>query len=94
MRDDLDDSALWLLQDRKIVDSKVVLPFILEKAWQKNIVVFSSALSHVKKGVLFSMYPDNQSHGEQLAKLVLKQSRGTESIGNKIFPINWTAGCH
>lgn len=67
----LDESALWLLQDRTVVDSKIVLPFILEKSWQKNMVVFSSALGHVGKGVLFAMYPDNVAHGEHLAELLL-----------------------
>ena len=83
---DLGTTALWLLQDRKVVDSKVVLPFILEKAWQKKIVVFSSALSHVKKGVLFSKYPDNELHGQQLAKLVMSMRTGTSSTNNKIYP--------
>ncbi len=83
---DLDNTALWLLQDRKVVDSKVVLPFILEKAWQKKMVVFSSALSHVKKGVLFSMYPDNKSHGIQLAKLIVSERSRASSLGNKLYP--------
>jgi putative ABC transport system substrate-binding protein len=76
---EIDSTAIWLLQDRKVVDSKIVLPFILEKAWQKKMVVFSSALNHVKKGVLFSMYPDNKSHGKQLAKLILSKSKATSS---------------
>lgn len=83
---DLENTALWLLQDRKVVDSKVVLPFILEKAWQKQIVVFSSAVSHVKKGVLFSMYPDNKLHGEQLADMVLSKRSGSGKLQNKIYP--------
>ena len=82
----LDDTALWLLQDSKVVDSKVVLPFILENAWQKNIVVFSSALGHVKKGVLFSMYPDNKSHGRQLARLVEKIQANPSKAGNEMCP--------
>lgn len=83
---ELESTAIWLLQDRKVVDSKVVLPFILEKAWQKKIIVFSSALSHVKKGVLFSMYPDNKSHGEQLAELIRAESARAGSMGNQLYP--------
>jgi putative ABC transport system substrate-binding protein len=79
-------TAIWLLQDREIVDSKVVLPFILESAWQKKIIVFSSALSHVKKGVLFSMYPDNILHGKQLATLMLNEKASASSIGNELYP--------
>ena len=62
--------AIWLLQDRTIVDSKVVLPFILERSWQRSIMVFSSSLGHVKKGALFCMYPDNRAHGKQLAQII------------------------
>ena len=83
---ELEKIAIWLLQDRKVVDSKVVLPFIVEKAWQKKIVVFSSVLSHVKKGVLFSMYPENKLHGKQLANLVLSESARLSSSGNKLYP--------
>ncbi len=83
---DLDNAALWLLQDSTVVDKKVVLPFILEKTWQKSIVVFSSALGHVKKGVLFSMFPNNVAHGMQLAELMLRKSADPTALGNKIFP--------
>ena len=84
--EDLDSTALWLLQDRKVVDTKVVLPFILEKAWKKEIVVFSSALSHVKKGVLFSMYPDNKLHGKQLAKLIMSAKASHNTADSNIYP--------
>ena len=83
--DGLDKTALWLLQDRTVVDSKIVLPFILEKSWQKDMIVFSSALGHVNKGVLFAMYPDNNLHGEQLAEMLLKLRSGASSK-NKILP--------
>jgi putative ABC transport system substrate-binding protein len=83
---DQDNTAIWLLQDRKVVDSKVVLPFILEEAWQKKVLVFSSALNHVKKGVLFSMYPDNKAHGKQLASLALAESASLSSMGGKLYP--------
>ena len=76
----LEETALWLLQDRTVVDSKVVLPFILEKSWQKDMIVFSSALRHVNKGVLFAMYPDNAKHGEQLSEMLLRPSQSREKI--------------
>lgn len=82
----LDKTALWLLQDRTVVDSKVVLPFILEKSWQKDMVVFSSALGHVSKGVLFAMYPNNIEHGEQLADMLITVKSGFSKFGNKLYP--------
>lgn len=83
---DLDSTALWLLQDSKVIDSKIVLPFIIEKAWQKEMVVFSSALGHVKNGVLFSMYPDNKRHGEQLAQLINSAGARANIADNNIHP--------
>ena len=82
----LNKTALWLLQDRTVVDSKVVLPFILEKTWQKDMIVFSSALGHVSKGVLFAMYPNNKKHGEQLADMLMQVQVGSTKYGNRIFP--------
>ena len=81
----LETTALWLLQDRSVVDSKVVLPFILEKTWQKSIVVFSGSPGHVKHGVLFCMYPNNEAHGKQAASLLLKEARGYQ-VDKRIYP--------
>ncbi len=83
---ELDKTALWLLQDRTVVDSKVVLPFILEKSWQRDMIVFSSALGHVSKGVLFAMYPNNVAHGEQLAEMLQQVKTGGSKYGNRIYP--------
>lgn len=80
---DFDKEAIWLLQDSSVVDSKAVLPFILQQAWSRNATVFSSSLAHVKKGVLFSLYPDNKMHGAQIAKLLLDEVRN--SNGKKIY---------
>ena len=82
----LDKTALWLLQDRTVVDSKVVLPFILENTWQKDMIVFSSALGHVSKGVLFAMYPNNEKHGEQLAGMLMQVKAGSTKYSNRILP--------
>ena len=81
----LGSTALWILQDRSVVDSKVVMPFILEKTWQKNVVVFSGSPGHVKKGVLFCMYPNNVEHGKQAAGLLLEEARGYP-VEKKIYP--------
>ena len=62
--------ALWLPQDAGILDENALLPTVLKEAWEKNLVVFSSNPEHVKKGVLFSLYPDNLGLGRSLAALV------------------------
>lgn len=63
-------SALWLLRDSGLIDEKAIVPFILEEAWKKNLVVFSSNPNHVSRGALFSLFPDNRGLGRQLGALV------------------------
>lgn len=59
--------ALWLPQDSTTVEESSVLPLILESAWNRNLAVFSSNVTHVKRGALFSLYPNNVALGRQLA---------------------------
>lgn len=63
--------VVWLPQDSTTVDEAVVVPLVLEQAWGRNIVVFSSSLSHVRRGALFALYPDNHELGRDLAAYVL-----------------------
>lgn len=66
---DSQTNAIWLLQDSTTIDSDAVLPSLLEQAWKRRLTVFSSKLVHVKRGALFSMYPDNFKMGRELGKL-------------------------
>ncbi|MFT7772550.1 ABC transporter substrate binding protein [Roseateles sp.] len=59
--------ALWLPQDPTTVDDNVVLSLVLKEGWNRSIAVFSSHLAHVKRGALFSLYPDNAELGRSLA---------------------------
>jgi ABC-type uncharacterized transport system substrate-binding protein len=63
------DNAIWLLQDATTVDSDTVLPLLLEEAWKRSLIVFSSNLVHAKRGALFSMYPNNLEMGRALGRL-------------------------
>jgi len=72
-----ENDALWLLQDSRVLDSANVLPMILKESWDKNLVVFSGSLSHVDKGVLFGLYPDNYEVGATLIEVAIEISAGT-----------------
>lgn len=63
--------ALWLPQDSTTVEESSVLPLILESAWNRSLAVFSSNVTHVKRGALFSLYPNNVALGRQLASSAL-----------------------
>lgn len=60
--------AVWILQDGSFVNS-AILSMLLDVAWKKNLVVFSSNPLHVKHGALFAVYPDNRKMGESLGNL-------------------------
>jgi len=60
--------ALWLLQDSTTVEDSAVLPLVLHESWTRNLAVLSSSLGHVRRGVLFSLYPDNAALGRHLAE--------------------------
>ena len=72
--------ALWLLQGDQALKERSVLYMILKNAWDKNLIVFSSNPSHVTKGVLFSLYPDNEKLGKSLAKAAV-ESANDNAIG-------------
>lgn len=64
--------AIWLLFD-KMVPDQTILPLALDVAWKKNIVLFSNNPAHAKRGALFSLFPDNEKMGYNLAELSIKQ---------------------
>ncbi len=59
--------ALWLPQDSTTVEDGSVLPLVLQESWKRNLAVFSSSFGHVRRGVLFSLYPNNVELGRRLA---------------------------
>jgi putative ABC transport system substrate-binding protein len=71
--------ALWLPQDPTSVDDGTVLPLVLKEGWNRNIAVFSSHLAHVKRGALFSLYPDNHELGRTLAASAQRLVTGPRS---------------
>ncbi len=63
--------AIWLLQDSIGAEGGTILPMVLQEAWNHNLVVFSSNFGHVRRGALFSLYPDNVGMGRRLAGMAL-----------------------
>lgn len=59
--------TLWLPQDSTTVEESSVLPLVLQRAWDRSLLVFSSNLAHVRRGALFALYPDNVALGRNLA---------------------------
>ncbi len=64
--------ALWLVADTGVVEPETILPTVIEQSWQRKLAVFSGSLQHVRRGVLFALYPDNRQLGRRLAELALR----------------------
>jgi putative ABC transport system substrate-binding protein len=84
----LDDGkeAIWISQDPCTVDTRVILPMLLREAWDKKVILFSSNPAHVKRGVLFSFFPDNVGAGRGLGALAERYVQ-TDSTGSTIMPL-------
>lgn len=80
-RADGQTDALWLPQDSTTVDEGVVLPMVLEQSWERKLPVFSSSFGHVRRGVLFSLYPNNSELGRTLAGSALNYLSDDASKG-------------
>lgn len=72
--------ALWLPQDSATVDESLVLPLVLQESWTKGIPVFSSNVSHVKRGALFALYPNNMELGRNLATSAISMASGDPAV--------------
>ncbi|HEX8989644.1 MAG TPA: ABC transporter substrate binding protein [Rhodocyclaceae bacterium] len=93
--------ALWLPQDSTTVDEASVLPLVLQEAWSRSLAVFSSSVVHVRRGALFSLYPDNLQLGHSLgsaAQSVLAANgatpRGVTPLRSVLTAVNVRTASH
>ena len=60
---------------------------LLEKSWRSQLVLFSDNPSHVKKGVLFALYPDNAGLGRSLALMARDRVDHPEALSAGVLPL-------
>jgi putative ABC transport system substrate-binding protein len=85
--------ALWLPQDPTTVEDSSILPLVLQESWNQSIAVFSSNFGHVRRGVLFSLYPDNEALGGSLASLASEiLNSGGETVGRGMMTLRDVQG--
>jgi putative ABC transport system substrate-binding protein len=93
--------ALWLPQDATTVEDSSVLPMVLQQAWNRSLVVFSSNVAHVQRGALFALYPDNVELGRNLASSALgvlgagaQESRAVVPLKDVLLAVNLRTANH
>ncbi|HYM48128.1 MAG TPA: ABC transporter substrate binding protein [Burkholderiaceae bacterium] len=79
--------ALWLPQDPTTVEDSTILPLVLQDAWNGTLPVFSSNVAHVRRGVLFALYPNNVELGRNLAGSALNYLSSGDASARKIAPL-------
>lgn len=77
--------GIWILPGETAIDN-AIMGQLLQTAWDKNLVLFSSNPNDVRKGTLFAVYPDNENMGRDLGMLVNKQLIG-EVVEPRFTPV-------
>ncbi|MEW5786992.1 MAG: ABC transporter substrate binding protein [Pseudomonadota bacterium] len=86
-RTDPERDALWLPQDATTVDESTVLPLVMREAWERRLPVFSSSFGHVRRGALFSLFPDNLGLGRNLAGTALGLLANGDAANRGVTPL-------
>lgn len=78
--------AVWIPFDPIAGNEQVIIPRLLERSWEQNFVLFSSKPDHVKRGALFTLFPDLFELGKDLATMV---SQPVDASAPKtVIPVN------
>lgn len=91
---------IWLLNDPNTVDQNTILPLLLKASWDKGFPVISNNPSHVKRGVLFALYPDYVRMGVSLGKLAAQTAANgdvhqpVESLKDVLIAVNLRTAEH
>ncbi|MEZ0149100.1 MAG: ABC transporter substrate binding protein [Candidatus Reddybacter sp.] len=80
------NDAIWLMRGASLNDPSILM-LVLEAAWKKKIVVFSSNPTHVKRGALFSVYPDNEKMGGALAEIAQQENQSHTARNTGLVPL-------
>mgnify|MGYP000216616862 CR=1 FL=1 len=79
--------ALWVSHDSSRLD-KSIMKMVLERSWRRKLTIFSSNLVDMKRGVLFSLYPDNHAMGESLASMIAAMENAIHpASGSTLQPV-------
>ena len=69
-------TALWFATNTLDLDTELIFPLVLERAWDQKIAVFSDTVTHAKRGFLFALYPDYIEIGAELGQRIQQGAAG------------------
>ena len=76
--------AIWLPLDNITAGDDVILPMVLQAAWERSLVVFSSKPPHAQRGALFSVVPDNVAMGQRLGGMAAAAALDRRSVAQVV----------
>ncbi|WP_422993142.1 hypothetical protein [Undibacterium sp. Di24W] len=79
--------ALWLPQDPITSEESTIVPTVLKEAWNRNGILFSSNLAHVRRGALFALFPNNIALGQRLGSAALAHLTTPANAPRGIVPL-------
>ncbi len=85
---DPETESLWIPFDPISGNEQVIIPNLLERSWEENLILFSSKPLHVKRGALFTLFPDHIELGKALVKMLKEMEKTDQSSG--VEPIRFT----
>ena len=77
--------SVWMLPDNISGERSPVDPLVLTEAWRRDVLVFSSAVEHVRRGALFSVIPHFSNYGYAVADAALRPGQRNELITLRQF---------
>jgi len=87
-----DTDAIWITRDVLSFGRQSLISYYIENTWDKGITSFSHSPVDVKRGILFSLYPNYYEMGKQLGELINEQQNQNSSalhyLENPQFSLN------
>lgn len=79
--------SLWIPFDPISGNEQVIIPNLLERSWEQNFILFSSKPAHVKRGALFTLFPNHVELGKALIDMLNEMETTNQP---RIEPIRFT----
>ena len=92
------NEAIWLHRGVLRLNDDLLLDLVIRESWSRRIPVFTSEAQYVKRGILFSLFPDYEALGRALGEMANGQaddaSHGLEFLQTTKAALNLRTARH